>query len=132
MDRPTHGYAGYCPKCGTLCVMELDYMDKRTGEFVAKFIEGGLVVQREPIDAMYAKWGMSTCTCDLETKGAALAGAICHWTYDAYDDYWESECEEALVFMDGGPAENNMRYCPYCGNRLAEIAPPTDDEEEGQ
>lgn len=69
MDKPTHGYAGYCHKCGTLCAMQLDRMDKRTGDAVAEFIRDGLVVQREPIAVMRAKWGVGTCTCELETKG---------------------------------------------------------------
>ena len=54
----------------------------------------------------------------------------CNWTYDAGDDFWETECGEAFVFMDGGPAENNARFCSYCGKKLVEIVPPTDDEED--
>ena len=64
MDKPTHGYAGYCAKCGALCAMQVDWMNKRTGKAVAEFIADGLIVQRELIAVMRAKWGIDTCTCE--------------------------------------------------------------------
>lgn len=31
---------------------------------------------------------------------------------------WEGSCMVAWSFIDGGPAENDMRYCPKCGGKL--------------
>ena len=54
----------------------------------------------------------------------------CVWRYDKGDDFWETQCDNAHVFGDGGPDDNQYRFCPYCGKKLAEIVPPTDDEED--
>lgn len=46
----------------------------------------------------------------------------CKWQCFDYtetgNDGWETECGNKHVFTNGGPGENNMRYCPYCGNNL--------------
>jgi len=42
---------------------------------------------------------------------------VCTWNYDP-DDYWETECGHTHVFIDGGPDENEYRFCPYCGKTL--------------
>ena len=38
-----------------------------------------------------------------------------HWS----DGHWETGCGEAFNFFDGGPIENRMNYCPYCGKPLS-------------
>lgn len=45
---------------------------------------------------------------------------VCAWKRD--DDYWETSCGDAFQFADGGPGENNMRFCPYCGRALQVLA----------
>ena len=42
---------------------------------------------------------------------------VCEWTYvdDPGRDYWDSACGEAWMFTDGGPADNNVRFCQGCG-----------------
>lgn len=42
----------------------------------------------------------------------------CTWTQDEDDGFWYTECGNAYEFMEDGPAENNHRFCPYCGGRL--------------
>ena len=46
----------------------------------------------------------------------------CRWTIpnDTYDgDVYEPECgADPWEFNDGGPVENKMRFCPFCGRRL--------------
>lgn len=39
------------------------------------------------------------------------------------DGVWQSNCGEAHVFIDGGPRDNNYRYCPYCGRVIANMTP---------
>lgn len=50
----------------------------------------------------------------------------CRWRYDE-DDFWGTGCGEAFVFMDGGPAENRVAFCPYCGRPL-EIIEANEEE----
>lgn len=42
------------------------------------------------------------------------AKRTCTWTEDD-DGNWFAACEAAWSFSDGGPAENNVRYCHSCG-----------------
>jgi hypothetical protein len=48
--------------------------------------------------------------------------AQCEWVLDDIDGKWDTGCGEAFFFEVDGPAENGMRYCPYCGKRLV-VAP---------
>jgi hypothetical protein len=45
----------------------------------------------------------------------------CQWSEDtAFDsDAWTTECGEMFQFNDGGPTENHVRYCCYCGRAVA-------------
>jgi len=64
--------------------------------------------------AVIAKWGTPQPT-------QAQAGAVpltCEWTHDENDGFWESACGEAWQFNDGGPADNNVRFCQGCGKPL--------------
>lgn len=44
----------------------------------------------------------------------------CNWSL-TYDDsgVWESSCGEEWIFIDGGPAENSVRFCHGCGKPVA-------------
>lgn len=58
----------------------------------------------------------------------------CIWTEHA-DDYmpgtWASACGELWSFIDGGPAENNVRFCHGCGKPV-EVHSITKDSHEVQ
>ena len=52
--------------------------------------------------------------------------AICTWTKpnDPHmPDTFVSNCGLVWTFTDGGPGENNVRYCPGCGGKLVEGQP---------
>ena len=54
---------------------------------------------------------------------AREAPLTCIWTQndDEDDSYWAAACcDHLFVFNDGGPVENDFRYCPYCGLELKE------------
>ena len=44
----------------------------------------------------------------------------CEWerTDDPDFAWWDTSCGEAWTFIVGGPAENKMEFCPYCGSSL--------------
>lgn len=52
-----------------------------------------------------------------ELNDADLPRPACRWTYDP-DYCWDTGCKNAFSFTDGGPAENEFKYCCYCGGKL--------------
>lgn len=58
----------------------------------------------------------SPCIAGNESK----APKFCAWTpnHDLDWDHWVTGCDQAFVFLDGGPRENQMRFCCYCGGAL--------------
>lgn len=46
----------------------------------------------------------------------------CVWTVEPDPDceFWETDCGETFVFETGGPTENKMKFCCYCGANLKE------------
>lgn len=50
----------------------------------------------------------------------------CEWDPDE-DGVWNTTCGKSFVLNDGGPIENDMKYCPYCGLCLDQL-PYTDAE----
>ena len=48
---------------------------------------------------------------------------VCEWHFDdEYEVVWESSCGELWSFIDGGPAENSVRFCQGCGKPVAMAA----------
>ena len=45
--------------------------------------------------------------------------AVCTWTCDS-DGIWQADCGHAFEFTHGGPKENDMVFCAYCGKKLKE------------
>ena len=51
---------------------------------------------------------------------AAQAQDACNWSLmDEDNGVWESACGEAWTFIDGGPQDNNVRFCQGCGKPVA-------------
>jgi len=47
----------------------------------------------------------------------------CKWTFDidTFSDTiqpWHTECKQAYCFNEGGPEDNKLNYCPYCGKEI--------------
>lgn len=46
----------------------------------------------------------------------------CNWSEDI-DSVWSTACGKAFVFdHGGGPADNDMIFCCYCGKKLAQCS----------
>ncbi|HDZ62548.1 MAG TPA: hypothetical protein ENH40_05325 [Nitrospirae bacterium] len=43
---------------------------------------------------------------------------VCNWEQDEMLGYWQTQCGEIFEFMNDGPKENHMNFCPYCGDIL--------------
>jgi hypothetical protein len=46
------------------------------------------------------------------------------------DEVYETECGNSLVFFDGGPRENEYKYCPFCGKVIIVIQDDPDGAQE--
>jgi len=42
----------------------------------------------------------------------------CEWCREEDHDMFGTGCGNCFEFYDGGPKENNFKYCPYCGKKL--------------
>lgn len=50
-----------------------------------------------------------------------VVGVPCRWTEDM-NGQWESECGASWEFNEGGPVENEVKYCHGCGKRVEVVA----------
>lgn len=63
-------------------------------------------------------------------------GRSCHWRVD-HDtpEVYETLCGNIFHLIDGNPADNKMKFCPFCGGRLvdessSESVDDDDDDDE--
>ncbi|MFS2049757.1 hypothetical protein ACEN9J_02745 [Variovorax sp. Varisp41] len=74
-------------------------------------------------DAMFSLKGDKVTRFDAQTairklKTDSTTARGCPWTPDS-DGYWKTACGKSHSFTDGGPTENNHRFCCYCGGRIS-------------
>ena len=59
----------------------------------------------------------------LAEATAALARRVdtsaCTWRYDDEEHSWDGECGASWTFLEDGPKENSMHFCPGCGKPVA-------------
>lgn len=65
----------------------------------------------------------------LDDNREILSGPsrVCVWR-QSENDLWETDCNHAFQFNGGGPYDNQMSACCYCGGELVEH--PHDDAED--
>lgn len=52
---------------------------------------------------------------------------VCVWRYDWDIDGYNTDCDGAWNLDEGTPSENGMNYCPFCGLRLKEVIPESEE-----
>lgn len=90
--------------------------------FEAWYIENAFDYEANPI-------GSRECSKQWQSWQAAerdaleRAAKVCEWKQDTdYEtEIWHTSCGEAFVFNEGGPDENFLKFCCYCGGRLTAI-----------
>jgi hypothetical protein len=50
----------------------------------------------------------------------------CAWDHDEDDCAWETECGQYWQFTDGGPEDNHVRFCHFCGKLIDVLEPDSD------
>ncbi len=57
-------------------------------------------------------------------------GPTCKWTEDG-DEWesvaWDTDCGEKFMFLDGGPFQNHIKFCCYCGAKVQSVPTPPRD-----
>lgn len=53
----------------------------------------------------------------------------CKWTADE-DGVWWTACGQGYVLNEGGPVENRLKYCGWCGQPLVEVPYVEDIDED--
>jgi len=59
----------------------------------------------------------------IDIYKTAQQEAVCQWQREDDDhmpDTWRSDCGVLWTFSDGGPVDNEMKYCCGCGAMLLE------------
>ena len=67
--------------------------------------------------------GTGHCSCVECVMEPAAQPILCAWTKSNdpnMPDTFDSNCGVVWTFTDGGPGENNVRFCPGCGGKLVE------------
>ena len=50
--------------------------------------------------------------------------STCEWTQESPEyDWYNTECGGMWEFTEGGPKDNQMKFCCYCGKSLSENKP---------
>ena len=56
---------------------------------------------------------------------------MCTWrNEDSYTNVWETDCGHTFLINEDTPLENNMRFCCFCGEAIAEITVTEDEDED--
>jgi len=61
---------------------------------------------------------------DTDTEYVRADRDECKWTFDSVEweaNKWDSDCGDSYYFVEGGPEENKMKFCCYCGKKLKEV-----------
>lgn len=83
--------------------LQTDFIPRETHPETWKLIDAVLVVAHS----------------EGKAEGAEQRGT-CEWKEDGYDA-WDTECGECFAFSEGGPAENDTRFCCYCGKPIKAV-----------
>lgn len=102
----------------------------------------GVIVNAESIGRIYDKWASVYHDSSLPETKSSLVYAMydhflhhvkgvftpppsknvreeCGWTHDEWSESWSAGCGAEWIFPDGGPDENDMKFCPSCGKPVA-------------
>ena len=56
---------------------------------------------------------------DTDAQHHCTQTKVCHWKPGDPDmGTWRGSCGIEWYFTEGGPAENNVNYCPQCGGAV--------------
>lgn len=92
-------------------------------EALAKFKEGGGDFYESSVDVTSVGEPEISGEVPLDDFGYFAQPSKCTWTKSpdpSTPDTYSATCGAVWTFTDGGPTENDMHFCPKCGNILME------------
>lgn len=113
-----------CPMCDGIAALDRDgsvFVGQNYGD---RYPEG-VRTQPHGFHVRCGLCGIQTCWWHYEAEAIAAwnrrapGGAEdgCVWSED-FESTWHTTCGEAWQFTDGGPAENNCRFCHGCAKPI--------------
>lgn len=98
-------HGGHCERCDS-SQLESSYPSDGTAcSAVLRPFEAGIALMKATTDAL------------------PFLCRSCQWSEDE-DGNWDTACNEIFTFTDGGPKENNAKFCLYCGGELVPVSYP--------
>lgn len=91
---------------------------------IRRFIDGGAFLGQHDTDKLPA-WLLhgveliESLKMQLQQEGVRK---VCWWVCEdsGDDEYWHTSCGRDFFFIEGGPNDNELKFCPYCGGKLLE------------
>lgn len=76
---------------------------------------------RKAAEAERQMFGAFALARNVVAENARLRERVgeCAWSEDS-EGVWNAACGEMFTFNDGGPYDNRVKFCPYCGKKLAQ------------
>jgi hypothetical protein len=90
--------------------------ERRLPNMRLRHLRRGCVQRRRPFTSSAQVLYSALVPTPERTQGAEVKVTHCGWTEE--DDYWHTGCGEAFTFTEGGPKENNFKYCYSCGKKI--------------
>jgi len=125
-----------CANCANgmgLC-HTVEAMQQEQGEPVAWMFQHEDTGLTDCVDAQQVEWGFEKNNPRWQKIGPLyttpqqrkpLTDGCCTWkNYDDFNmpDTWEADCGAMWTFTEGGPKDNDMKFCPNCGKPIIEAA----------
>jgi len=131
-----------CPHCGCNHV-EIERHNVFDGDYGDKY-PVGVRTQRHGFRARCPVCACQTCYWHYEIEAVnawntrADEARIrretieeCSWTeedpWGSMPDTWQTACGNLFTYTEGGPSENDAKFCCYCGKKLVEIRALAED-----
>ena len=115
---------GECPNlvnCGGQC-FQCEYYEGLAAQEPEAYSVYNPATQTQTLEFDDDLGDMDGCVIEpLYLAAGATPERSCTWTPDdTFNDdcTWHSACGELWSFIDGGPAENRVKYCHYCGGKV--------------
>lgn len=53
----------------------------------------------------------------------------CLWRAESDDPrYYETSCKQGFYFTNGTAKENDVVFCPFCGQKIVEVTPEQEED----
>ena len=59
--------------------------------------------------------------CERLDEAEQQINGTCKWKYDENYNMYETDCENAFIFIEGRKSDNGFLFCPYCGKKIEEV-----------